>query len=526
MMKRTISTPALLFASISAILGSGWLFAAFYTSILAGPSAMISWIIGGGIVIVIAFVFAELSAMIPIMGSSTRIPQYTHGTLVSFIFSWMIWLSYMAIVPTEVQAVIQYLSYYFPTLVHANGGLTHLGYVAATVLMFFVSTLNIFSLRWLLRCNNALTILKLILPLAISIIILLEILTATHRVHVPYAHFMPFGLHGMLAAVTSGGIVFAFNGFKQACEMAGEAKNPSRSIPFAIVGSVVICLILYLILQIAFLMSLTHHNLTQGWAHLLLSGNQSPFVSIVNQDRLSWLVPIIYVGAIVAPLAAALMYANSSARSLFGKSSNGYLPAFLQKLSPQGNPVYAIIVNFFLGMCLFAPLPGWDKMVTFLTSLMAVSYAIAPVCLMTMRKQLPDMPRPIKLPFPALWSFLAFYFCTLLTYWSGWFIVSKLSISLVISLAILFIYHFGSKRGRQIVFNWRESIWVWPYFIGITVISYYGEFNGGRDVITFGWDFVTIALFCVFILYLSQRVSLPKAETQAYIDALKLSTTK
>src|SRR3990167_206365 len=112
-MKRSISIFALLFTSVSAILGSGWLFTNYYTSTLAGPAAIVSWLIGGFIVIFIAFIFAELCTLLPITGSSTRIPQFTHGTLVSFLFAWIIWLSYAALVPTEVQAVIQYLSYFF-----------------------------------------------------------------------------------------------------------------------------------------------------------------------------------------------------------------------------------------------------------------------------------------------------------------------------------------------------------------------------------------------------------------------------
>ena len=161
-MKRVISPLALLFTSISAILGSGWLFASFETAKFAGPAAILTWVIGGLAVIIIAFTFAEICSMIPIIGSSTRIPQYTHGTLVSFVFSWMIWLSYVSLAPTEVQAVIQYLDYFIPNLTGADHGLTVKGYVVATCLMLAISTLNTFSLRWLIRANNFLTIVKLL----------------------------------------------------------------------------------------------------------------------------------------------------------------------------------------------------------------------------------------------------------------------------------------------------------------------------------------------------------------------------
>jgi len=521
-MRRSISSTALLFASVSAILGSGWLFAAYYTSILAGPAAIFSWLIGGAALIIVAFTFAELSAMLPIMGSSTRIPQYTHGTVVSFLFSWIIWLSYASLAPTEVQAVLQYLSYYFPNLVHVGGGLTKEGYLNAAGLMIIVSAINIFSLRWLLRCNNALTIVKLLIPSIIALTLIFFFLTGKHHLHIGHKGFMPLGWHGIFAAITSGGIVFAFNGFKQACEMAGEAKKPSRALPLAIIGSVLICLAIYLLLQFAFLTSIHDKALLAGWANLHLIGGNSPFAGVLAQDHLPVLLTILYIGAIIGPIAAALMYMSSASRSLYGMSKNDYLPLIFQKLTTQGNPVAAIAVNFCLGMFMFAPLPGWDKMITFLTSLMAITYAIAPICLIALRKQIPDQKRPFKLPFATLWSGLAFYICTLLTYWSGWNIISKLVIALILGFVVLFSYHFGTKRGRELTFHWRAAIWIWPYFIGISIISFLGNFGHGLGLIPFGWDFAIIGIFCVFILWLSQKYRLSSEITRAYIAKLDL----
>jgi amino acid transporter len=139
-MQRSIKPLGLLFTSVSAIIGSGWLFSSYYSAQLAGPAAILSWIIGGSAVVCVAFVFAELCALLPISGSSTRIPLFTHGTLVSFLFSWIIWLSYVALTPTEVQAMLQYASFYFPNLISASGGLSTKGYMAATFLMLIAST--------------------------------------------------------------------------------------------------------------------------------------------------------------------------------------------------------------------------------------------------------------------------------------------------------------------------------------------------------------------------------------------------
>lgn len=453
-MQRSISPISLLFASVSAILGSGWLFSAFYVSEQAGPAAILSWLIGGGAIIIVAFVFAELSAMIPVTGSSTRIPQFTHGTIVSFLFSLLIWIAYAALVPTETQAIIQYLDYFFPMLTKQSGGLTQHGFILATVIMLIISAVNIFSLRWLLRANSFLTILKIAIPVIVSIILISLYFSIHNTLHPADTKFMPFGFHGLLAAITTGGIIFAFNGFKQACEMAGEAKNPKRTLPLAIIGSVGITLAIYLLLQVALLDSLTLKDLQFGWAKMQLGTDTSPFATIIGQDHLHVILVLVYIGAIIGPLAAALMYANSASRSLFGQSKNGYLPLVFQRLTIQGNPIYAITLNFLFGMVMFMPLPGWDKMVSFLTSIMGITYAIAPISLIALRAQMPDYPRPFKLPFPKTWSFVAFYICNLISYWSGWNIISKLSIILIAGLIVLFSYHFFTKRGRKIEFHW------------------------------------------------------------------------
>jgi amino acid transporter len=520
-MKRSLSTTTLLFASISAILGSGWLFTAYNTSKCAGPASIISWILGGGAVIIIAFVFAELSSMIPITGSSTRIPQYTHGTLVSFIFSWMIWLSYAGLVAAEVQAVIQSCAYYYPSLLHTQHQLSHIGYAAATLIMLLICIINIYSLRWLMKCNNFLTLLKVIIPVLVCVVILSTRLNLHHIFHPAGQTFSPYGYNGIFKAIASGGILFAFNGFKQSCEMAGEAKNPSKSLPIAIIGSVIITLTLYLLLQFAFLSSLSPANLLHGFHNLEL---RTPFPMILQQDHLTWLNPLLTVGAIIGPLAAALMYMSSSGRSLYGSSKNGYLPAFLQKLNPQGNPMPGIAISFLFGMLMFFEFHSWKTMSEFLNILMALSYAIAPICLLTLRKKMPQQNRPFKLPMATVWANLAFILCNLITYFTGWKIISTLCIALAAGLIILFSYHFCTERGKKVTFDWRASAWLWPYLIGMGLISYLGQpAFSGTGFIPANWDYGVIAIFSIIIMQLAVHCSLKQETTQQYLDALNIN---
>src|SRR3989338_3367037 len=184
-MKRSVTTVTLLFTAVSAILGSGWLFSAYYASAAAGPAAMLSWIIAAVCIIFIAFVFAELASMLPVMGASTRIPHLTHGTLTGFMYAWVIWLCYASIPPTEVQAIIQYVGFYYPSLTRPGGALTQDGYILATLLMLLIAAINAFSLRWLLRCNTALTFMKIIIPLII-VAIVIAYYFEPHRLFHPY----------------------------------------------------------------------------------------------------------------------------------------------------------------------------------------------------------------------------------------------------------------------------------------------------------------------------------------------------
>ena len=518
-MKRSISTFGLLLTSISAIIGSGWLFSAYYTASIAGPAASLSWILGGIFVTIVAFAFAEICGMLPITGSSARIPQYTHGTVVSFMFSWMIWLSYLSVMTVEVQAVIQYASFYIPDMIKADGGLTHHGYLAATILMLIITVINTYSIRWLIRCNTILTVIKIAIPVIIVTTILIYFCSPTHVLHPAQSAFMPTGLKGVLGAISTGGIIFAFNGFKQAAEMAGDAKNPGRAVPLAIVGSVCICLILFLLIQFSFLSSLTMENLTMGWDNIQLPHHNSPLAAIIQQDHLPHLLPLLYFAAVIAPLAAGLMYCSSAGRSLYGMSKNGYLPRFFQYVCPQGNPRNAILVNFALGMCLFAPLPGWENMVAFLTSLLAITYAVGPICLLALRSQAPKQKRPLRLPFVHLWSFLSFYICTLLAYWSGWQILSKMGFGIIIGFVILMIYRLFTQRGISL--NFKESAWIWPYFIGLMIISYLGNY-GGKNILTLNTSLATLAVFCLIILWIAMRFKLPALTTQKYISELHL----
>ena len=231
-LRREIGFVGLLWASGGSIIGSGWLFGAQGALASAGPAAVISWAIGAVAILLLALVHAELGAMYPVAGGTARFPHYAFGGAVGASFGWFSWLQAATVAPIEVMAVIQYSRHY----VFASGWmkvsdgqnvLTGTGIVVAVVLMALFTAVNFLSVRKLANTNSTATWWKVGIPL-LTIVVLA--LTSFHGSNFSAADgFSPNGAGGVLAAVSTSGIIFGLLGFEQADQLAGEARTRSAT---------------------------------------------------------------------------------------------------------------------------------------------------------------------------------------------------------------------------------------------------------------------------------------------------------
>ncbi len=502
-LNRRFSPLTLLFVSINGMVGSAWLFAPLYAAQIAGSGALIAWLIGGLATALIALTFAEVSVLMPVAGGSARIPQLSHGAFTSFILSWIAWLSALTMAPIEVQAVLQYASTYFSSLTHSVNGthiLTHIGLLWATILMLAFCIINIASFKGLVRFNFILFVFKVSI-IVLTIIVLIKTSFHTSNFFSSSNNMTLTGWQAILTAVATGGVAFAFTGFKHGVELAGEAKQLAFGVPLAIVGSVLCCLALYMGLQVAFIGALHPSALSHGWQNLSFIGDAGPFAGLAAGLGLIWLLKLLYIDAAVSPSGAGLIYMTSTARILYAMSQLGYMPAFFASLNQQKLPIAAIFVNFVIGMFLFLPLPGWQAMVSFLVSGMVISYAMGPIALLCLRLELPNEKRFFQVPAARVLCLLAFYFCNLMCYWTGWQTLYKLAIAILIGL-VFFILACVRKKMPGASLGLKSILWIGPYLGGLILISYLGAF-GGKQIIPFGWDFLVIALFSIVILSLA-----------------------
>lgn len=505
--QRTIGPFGLLFAGIGSIIGSGWLFGPLYAAQVAGPAAILSWIIGGLLMVIIALTFAELGSAFPVAGGMIQFAEYSHGPLVSFMIGWMVWVSSIAVAPVETLGIIQYLANYIPGLVENSKNvhvLTYPGMGVAAALMFLMCVLNFYGARFFSQSNSIITAIKLIVPI-VTIILLMSVSFKAEN-FVSSSGFFPYGWHGVFAALPLGGVIYSFIGSNTVLQLAGETKNPQRSIPLALIGSMLFCILLYGLLQVAFIGAVNPNALSQGWHALHYTGDTGPFAGMFAALGFAWFVIIIYGDALISPFGTGYVFTASTGRIGYGLSQIGFLPATLTKLSKNGVPIRSILLNYFIGLLLFLPFPAWQKLASFIISCFIVSYIIGPIALVGLRKSQPLAPRPFFLPFGHFISLIAFYICNLLIFWTGWAIVAKMMVALLIGFIFFAVYCFRDQSHR-IRDQWHAAMWVIPYCILTTIISYAGTFGNGKNWLPFGVDFIAIFMMTVIIFFLVLKTS-------------------
>ena len=500
MLKRDISTTNILIASAGGMIGSGWLFSPFISAQMAGSNALISWIIAALFMVLIALPLCELGTMFPISGGMSNYPTFTHGREVGFLFAWTSWLAYVVMTPIEIQAILQYSSHFFPGLInHQTTDLTlsGYGYVSAIGIMLFVVVLNSYGIKLLAECNKYASIIKFILP---SIAIIALLYNAPSFINVTINVSTKESWEHIVAALSAGGVVFAFTGFQNGLILAGEVRNPQRNIPIAILGAVLIGFILYFMLQLSFIAAVPQKYLAHGWGALSYPGDSGPLVGLTLLLGLGVVATLLMIDAAFSPFGTTLVYTAATSRIVYGMALSQHLPKLFLKVNRHRIPYITLYANFIVGAASFMPFPGWQKLVAFLSSASILSYSIGPICLLAMRTLQPNRHRPFKLSFGLLLSHLAFYVCNLMLYWCGFSIIWKLDIALLLGLCICLTHH------RQNPFKCDSSLyWFITYMSTLLIISYLGSF-GGIGMLKFPLDIVCILPYSILVLYLSQAL--------------------
>ena len=520
--RREAGVIGLLYASLGSIIGSGWLFGALHASTQAGPFSLASWTIGALAVLFLAFVFAELSTMFPNSGALVHMVHVSHGDMLGKIWSWILFLAFVSVPPVEVIAVLTYTNTLAPGFLDSQGLLTPMGTVSAMVLLSLVVALNFMAIRWVITINSVTTWWKVLVPVA-TIFILMAY--SFHPGNMT-AHLDSTPVSGIFTAVGTAGIIFSFLGFQQAIALAGETRNPGKYVPIALIGSVVIALIIYLGLQYAFIVALQPDSISEGWTNLHFTGMFGPLAAILLAVGAIWWAWVLYFDAVVSPLGTAFIYVTGTPRIVMAAGEMGGAPAVVARLNRHGVPWIALIATYVAGAAFFFPFPSWQKLVSAVSSITVMSYAIGPVILLHLRNILPDENRPFRLKAPLVVSHIAFIASNWIIYWTGNYVMSVLLALVGGYTAFLLVWTLLVKKQSGSKLDWQQAWWLAPYFAGIWAISYFGPSAsgmGGNDSFGFFTGMTLVAALSPFILALALKTGLSTMDAKAHsakIEAL------
>lgn len=499
--RKGLSLFALIMIGIGSIFGSGWLFGAGSAAQVAGPAALVAWVIGVIFIGMIAMSYAEVGSAYPIPGGMARYGHLSHGPVLGFLTGWAVWIATASLVPIESIAATQYMtSWSFGWAKGLVDPATHqltLSGTAMALLLTLALWLTCFwSVQLLARANTVLTLVKFAIPvLAVLALVGSGFHTSNFTAH---GGFAPYGWPAVLTAVTTCGVIFAFNGFQAVVNLGGAAKNPGRAIPVALVGALALGLVIYLALQAAYLGAVPPELLARsgGWQGVNLN---SPFADLAGLLMLHWVVTMLQFGAFISPAGSNIANVASAAYMVTNLAETRFFPRKLAEVHPRyGTARPAMWLNLGFSVVLLLTVGrSWQALAGVVSAAMVISYLIGPIAVGVLRRTRPDLPRPFRLPAAGVLCPVTFAFAACALYWSKWPETGKITVLTLVAapVAALVLWRRGELakgreaagkggRGASLLRQFAPAWWMIAFLVWTATVSALGgrEF-GGRDIL-------------------------------------------
>ena len=470
-LKRTLGPMSLVALGIGAIIGAG-LFVRTAAAIAerAGPSVTLAFVLAGVGCAFAGLCYAEFASMIPIAGSAYTYSYTTMGEFIAWIIGWDLVLEYAVGAATVAIAWSQYfnkiLEFISPGLhvpyqwchsplevgMGANAGVHGIMNLPAIGILLILSLLLVRGTQESAVVNSIIVVAKVAIVLMVIFIGWGFMTPANHTPYIPAATTYTTdqgvthaygGLMGILGA--AGVVFFAFIGFDAVSTAAQEAKNPKRDMPIGILGSLVICTILY----VAFSHVLSGVATVDDFR---TAGKEASVAFAISKymTGYAWLAKFVTVAILAGFSSVILVMLYGQSRVFYSMSEDGLVPKVFSEPHPKFKTPWKSNLLFFVFTSLFAAfLP--DSIVGEMTSI-GTLFAFILVCagVWILRRRRPDLQRGFTVPALPLVSILGIIVCGAMIYGLGWTNWLRLIIWLVIGLVFYFAYgksHSKLQRG-------------------------------------------------------------------------------
>lgn len=426
-LKRTLTSSGLVALGVGAIIGAGLFSLTGITAAEnAGPAVTISFIVAAVGCAFAGLCYAEFASMIPVAGSAYTYSYATMGEFVAWIIGWDLVLEYALGAATVASSWSQYFNelllvfgIHLPeSLLHGpwEGGIVN---IPAIVIVCLLSLLLIRGTQESSMVNNILVVVKVAVVLIFIALGWSFINPLNHDPFIPANegeqlvrsgqlgffeffksdYFGHFGISGIMRG--AGVVFFAFIGFDAVSTAAQEAKNPQKGMPIGIIGSLLVCTLLYVLFS---------YVLTGLENYANFAGDAKPVATAFAQTGYTFLNTALIIAILTGYTSVMLVMLLGQSRVFYTMSKDGLLPKFFSDLSKYQTPwktnvIFMVFVSIFAG---FVPVSDLGHMVS-----IGTLFAFVLVCIgiLVLRKTNPDIPRPFRTPLVPVVPILGIVVC-------------------------------------------------------------------------------------------------------------------
>ncbi|WP_411092993.1 amino acid permease [Streptomyces sp. 049-1] len=437
-LRRSLGLWQLTMISIGATLGTGIFVVLGEAVPKAGPAVTLSFVIAGLTALFSALSYAELAGTIPVAGSSYSYAYATMGELVAWICGWCLVLEYGVSVAAVAVGWGEYLNELLdgtigvtlPAVLSAPPGDGGIFNLPALIVVLLAMTFLLGGARESARANTIMVVVK------IAALVLFCAIGVQGFRSGNYEHFMPLGMAGVSAAGAT--LFFSYIGFDAASTAGEEAKNAQRDLPRAIMLSLIIVTVLYVLVAAVAVGAKPWRSFTDSEASLA-----QIMTDVTGQSFWGTLLAFCAVVAI-ASVVLTVLYGQT--RVMFAMSRDGLVPKVFSKVHPKtGAPrANTLIVSLFCGVLAAAIPLGQLADATSIGTLFA--FALVNVAVVVLRRTRPEMPRTFRVPLSPVLPALGFGFCV-------WMMGSLSTVTWVVfgvwmAVGLVFYFVYGHRRSR------------------------------------------------------------------------------
>ena len=461
-LKRTLGAWSLVALGIGGIIGAG-IFVRTAAAIAerSGPSVTIAFLVAALGCAFAGLCYAEFASMIPIAGSAYTYSYATMGEFVAWIIGWDLILEYAVGAATVAIAwseyfnkVLEFIGFEVPyqwrhsPFEHSLDGIAGIMNIPAVVILLLLSLLLIRGTRESAVVNNVIVITKVSIVLLVIAIGWQFINPANHTPFIPAPttyttqQGVTHAYGGVMGILGAAGVVFfAFIGFDAVSTAAQETKNPKRDMPAGILGSLIVCTVLYVLFSYVLSGVATVEDFrTQG---------REASVAFAIEHYMTgygWLAKFVTVAILAGFSSVILVMLLGQSRVFYAMSQDGLVPPVFAAVHPKYRTPYKSQMLFFVFTSLFAAFIP-ENIVGEMTSI-GTLFAFMLVCagVWIMRVRRPDIPRGFVVPAVPVVSTLGIIVCGAMIYGLGWTNWLRLALWLVIGL--FFYFGYGMKHSR------------------------------------------------------------------------------